>query len=142
MLLSLLLFLLLSLFLLLLLCQHKIKLCWKILWKSNHIFWTSPISAIIPVSFKLWHNYLQIAPKEPTNNGTIFILTFQIFCNSLLRSWYFSISSFSFSSMLLSPGAVKSMTLQVLLFLSTTMKSCLQPSIRRSVWILKSQKIL
>ena len=50
--------------------------------------------------------------------------------------------SFSFSSILLSPKAAKSMILQVLLFLSTATKSGLRASITWSVRILKCYKIL
>ena len=69
---------------------------------NKTVSWTCPISSVIPVSFNLLPNCLVIAPKEPTTDCIIFTLTFQIFCNSLLRSWYFSVFSFSFSSILLS----------------------------------------
>ena len=54
-------------------------------------FWTCLISAVIPIYFNLLPNYLVIMPNKPTTNGIIFTLTFQNVCNSLLRSWYFSI---------------------------------------------------
>ena len=54
------------------------------------------------VSFNLLPNCLGIAHKKPTTNGAIFAFTFQIFCNTLFRYQYFSIFSFSFSSILLS----------------------------------------
>ena len=63
---------------------------------------------MIPVSFNALPNCLGIASEEPTTNGIIFFLTFQIFCNSLLRSWYFSIFSFSFSTILLFPEELQS----------------------------------
>ena len=53
---------------------------------NKTVLQTCPISAVIPVPFNLLPNYLSIAPKEPTTNGIIVTLTFQIFCNSLLRS--------------------------------------------------------
>ena len=101
-----------------------------------------PVSAMILVSFCLLPNCLVIVPKEPTTNGIIFTLTFQTFCNSPPRSWYFSIFSFSFYSILISPGTAKLMILQVLLLLTSTTKSGLRASITWSVWILISPKIL
>ena len=82
-----------------------------------------PCMEWIPIKKKILPNCWGIAPKEPTTNGIVFTFTFQIFCNSLLRSCYFSIFFFSFSSILLSRGTAKSLILQVLLFLSTTTKS-------------------
>ena len=76
---------------------------------NKTLFWSYPISAVIIVSCYLLRNYSGIAPKEPTTNGKIFSLTFQISCDSLLQFWYFSIFSFSFSSILLSLGTAKSM---------------------------------
>ena len=38
----------------------------------------------MPISFNLLPNCLDVVPKEPKTNGTIFTHIFQIFCNSFL----------------------------------------------------------
>ena len=62
-------------------------------------------------------NFLVTPPKAPTITGITWALfEFHILIISLLKSWYFSIFSPSFSSSLESPGAALS-TIKQLLFL-------------------------
>ena len=62
--------------------------------------------------------------------------------NSLARSWYLSIVSFSFSSIPAFPGTAASMIWQTACCLSTTTRSGLLCSSWWLVWVAKSQRIL
>ena len=92
---------------------------------SKTVFWICAVSALIPICFNLLPNCLVIAPNEPTTNDMIFTLTFNIFCSSLPNSWYFSVLSFSFSPILLSPG-----TARWILFykISVSIECCILPT--------------
>ena len=57
---------------------------------------------MIQTSFSLFPNCFCTALYEPMTNGVIRTFTFHILSNSLARFWYFSIFSFSLSSILIS----------------------------------------
>ena len=71
-------------------------------------------------------------------------LTFQTFCNSIIKTWHLSIFPCSFMTMSKSPGIAKSIiwTLSILLVDTNYAMSGNLYSMTLSVWILKSQRIL
>ena len=83
-------------------------------------------------------NPFGIVPSAPT---ATLVLTFHSFPNSLARSWYLAIFSFSFCSTLASPGTAMLIIWQTACCLSTTTRSGLLWSSWGSVYMLKSQRI-
>ena len=79
-----------------------------------------------------------IVPSAPT---ATLVLNFHSFPNSLARSWYLAIFSFSFCSTLASPGTAMLIIWQTACCLSTTTRSGLLWSSWGSVYMLKSQRI-
>ena len=63
------------------------------------------------------NNPIVTVPKAPITTGTIVILMFHSFFNSLARSRYLSFFSHSFSFIQWSAGTAKSTILQILFFL-------------------------
>ena len=108
-------------------CNRVKGRCWIQLVYALHIFYYITMLCVFKSNHHCSRMFLKFHRKTPvlesTTNGMIFTLTFHIFCNSLPKSWYFSILSFSFCSILLSPGTAKSIILQILSFLSITTKS-------------------
>ena len=94
---------------------------------SNPIFFTDALKLLL------------IVPSYPMiTSMTVTFLQFQIFSISLLRSWYFSIFSCSFSGTRVSKGQATYITLHVLSSSSKTSMSRLLCSRRWCLWTLKS----
>ena len=81
------------------------------------------------------------SPRAPITTGMTTTLTFQTFCNSIIKTWYLSIFSCSLMPMFRSPEIAKSIIWHSICLLIQTMSGDLT-SITLSVWILISQRIL
>ena len=102
-------------------------------------FWSNEMPSSNPIFFTDALKLLLIVPSYPMiTSMTVTFLQFQIFSISLLRSWYFSIFSCSFSGTRVSKGQATYITLHVLSSSSKTSMSRLLCSRRWCLWTLKS----
>ena len=83
---------------------------------SNAVLWIVSTRPPTSKSSRPFNNPLVIVPNAPITIGTIVLLMFHSFFNSLARSRYFSFFSLSFGFILWSAGTAKSTILQILFF--------------------------
>ena len=79
------------------------------------------------------------SPRAPITTGMTTTLTFQTFCNSIIKTWYLLIFFFYLIAIFWSPGIAKAMIWHSLLLVDTN--KCLV-TCTLWLWILKSQRIL
>ena len=82
--------------------------------------------------------FFDIVPRAPITTSMTTTLTFQTFCNSILKSWYLT----ALMAMFWSPGIAKSIIWHSLICLLIQTMPGRLCSITISVWTLKSQRIL
>ena len=105
---------------------------------SNAVVCIVLIFVRIPIWSNLFFNDFGTVPKAPITIGVAVTFVFHSTCNSLAKSWYFSLFSLSFISTLWSGGIPKSTIWHVFFSLSTIMRSGLLASIWWSVCTSKS----
>ena len=67
--------------------------------------------------YSLWHQLF--SPRAPITTGMTTTLTLQAFCNSIIKTWYLSIFSFSLIAMFRSPQIAKSIIWHPILLVDT-----------------------
>ena len=106
---------------------------------SRQTFCSSSMSQVMFSTLSHFGRHLGSVPRAPIITGIILTSEyFQILCSSLLKSWYFSIFSFSLLATLVSNGHAMSVSRHFLLVFSRTTISGLLASIGRSVGMEKS----
>ena len=81
---------------------------------NNVVVWIVSTRPVISKSCCPCTNPLVTAPRAPITIGTIVPFMFHGFFNSVAKSWYLSLFSYSFNFILWSAGTAKSRILQVL----------------------------
>ena len=105
---------------------------------NNVLVWMVSTRPPTSKSSSPFSNPLVTVPKAPITIGIIVTFMFHSFFNSLARSRYSSLFSYSFSFILWSAGTAKSTILQVLFFLLIIIRSSLLAEIRLYVCRSKS----
>ena len=100
------------------------------------------MSAGMSICFIYWCISFDIVSRAPITTGMTTTLTFETFCNSILKFWYFSVFSYSLMAMFWSPEIAKSIIWHYLFCLSIQTMSGRLCSITLFVWTLKSHRIL
>ena len=83
---------------------------------NNAVVWMFSTRSPTSKSSRPFSNPLVTVPKAPITIGIIITFMFHSFFNSLARSRYLSLFSYSFSFILWSSGTAKSTILQILFF--------------------------
>ena len=109
---------------------------------NKAVFCNSSILIVTPSFSSHASNLLLTTPSAPTTNRTISRCLIPHSPISLLRFWYFSIFSPSFSYTLWSQGEAISTMIALLFYFSTTTRSGLLAPITWSHWMVISHKIL
>ena len=109
---------------------------------NNVVVWMVSTRPPTTKSSSPFNNHLVTVPKAPITIGIIVTFMFHCFFNSLARSRYLSLFSYSFRFTLWSAETARSTILQILYFLLIIIRSGLLAEIRWSVCMSKSHRSL